>query len=212
MFLVNGSFAHQISTSEQSGIHITGDTTNLETGGFTLAYTGTSLSASASPTVSAAQSYSAISGLTEDFALQSGTFGSLLQLPYDFNASLGGAWQIASKELLPGDQLLQVGGPTTVRGFPTDAVAGPDGYYANLELHRPFHAFDTTIDPYAFYDRGVVYNHFPAVQTLNSLGAGVSWTLSKYAVAELGAGFPLDKVVDPQAPYQIYFRITAKLQ
>jgi hemolysin activation/secretion protein len=31
---------------------------------------------------------------------------------------------------LPGDQLFQLGGPTTVRGYPTDAVAGPDGYYA----------------------------------------------------------------------------------
>jgi hemolysin activation/secretion protein len=212
MFLVNGSFAHEISTSEQSDIRVTGDTTNLETGGFTLAYTGTSLSASVSPTVSAAQSYSSISGLTENFALQNGTFGSVLQLPYNFNATAGGAWQMASRELLPGDQLFQVGGPTTVRGYPTDAVAGPDGYYSNLELHRPIQAFDTTIDAYAFYDRGVVYNHFPAVQTLNSLGAGVSWTLSKYVVAEVSAGFPLDKVVEPQAPYQIYFRITAKLQ
>jgi hemolysin activation/secretion protein len=108
--------------------------------------------------------------------------------------------------------LFQVGGPTTVRGYPADAVAGPDGYYDNLELHRALAVLDANIDAYAFYDRGVVYNHFPAVQTLNAAGLGVSWTLDKYIVAELSAGFPLNKVVEPQSPYQIYFRLTAKLQ
>jgi hemolysin activation/secretion protein len=137
---------------------------------------------------------------------------SLLQLPYGFNATLGGAWQLASKELLPGDQLFQIGGPTTVRGYPTSAVAGPDGYYDNLELHRPIAVLDTSLDVYGFFDHGAVYNHFPAVQTLNSAGMGFSWSVTKYVVAELSAGFPLDKVVDPQSPYEIYFRLTAKLQ
>ena len=212
LFLVNGAVSHNVSTSDQTDVRITGDHTTLETAGVTLGYTGTSLSASVSPTVSAAQSYSDVSGLKEDFALQSGTFTSLLQMPYGFNATLGGAWQWASKELLPGDQLFQIGGPTTVRGYPADAVAGPDGYYDNLELHHPLALLDTSLDAYAFYDRGVVYNHFPSVQTLNSAGLGLSWTLSKYVVADVSAGFPLNKVVDPQSPYQIYFRLTAKLQ
>jgi hypothetical protein len=56
-----------------------------------------------------------------------------------------------------------------------------------------------------------VFNHFPAVQTLNAIGAGVSWTVGKYAVAEVSAGFPLNTVVEPQAPYEIHFRLTAKI-
>lgn len=212
LFLVNGSLSHELSTSDETDIRITGDHTTLETGGVTLGYTGTMVSASVSPTGSVAQSYSDVSGLRENFALQSGTFNSLLELPYGFHATLGGAWQVASKELLPGDQLFQIGGPSTVRGYPTDAVAGPDGYYGNLELHHAFAVGNTSLDAYGFYDRGAVYNTFPAVQTLNSAGLGLSWSFSKYVVAEVSAGFPLDKVVEPQAPYELYFRLTAKME
>jgi hemolysin activation/secretion protein len=213
MLLVNGSLTHEVSTSDQTDIRVTGDHTTLETGGVTLAYTGATVSGSVSPTVSAAQSHSDVTGTNENFVLQSGTFSSLVKLPYDFTASLGGAWQAASEELLPGDQLFQIGGPTTVRGYPTEAVAGPEGYYANLELHHPVTGpMNTPIDAYVFYDRGSVYNHFPAVQTLDAVGAGLSWTVGKYAVAEVSAGFPLDKVVEPQAPCEVYFRLTAKIE
>lgn len=212
MLLLNGSLSRVISTSDQTHVPVTGDYTSLQTGGVTLAYTGANVSASVSPTLSAAQSYSDVTGVKENFLLQSGTFSSLAQLPYNFSATLAGAWQTSSKELLPGDQLFQLGGPTTVRGYPTDAVAGPDGYYANLELHHPIPGpMSTALDAYVFYDRGSVFNHFPAVQTLNAIGAGVSWTVGKYAVAEVSAGFPLNNVVEPQAPYEIYFRLTAKI-
>jgi hemolysin activation/secretion protein len=213
MLLVNGSLSRMYSFSDESQIRVTGDQTDLETGGVTLAYTGPTISASVSPTGAAAQSYSDVTGKRENFALQSGTYSSLVQLPFGFNASLGGAWQASSKELLPGDQLFQVGGPTTVRGYPTDAVAGPDGYYANLELHHAAPGpLDTALDAYVFYDRGSVYNHFPAVQTLNAIGAGLSWTIGKYATAEVSAGIPLNTVVQPQAPYEVYFRLTAKIE
>ncbi|WP_158816266.1 ShlB/FhaC/HecB family hemolysin secretion/activation protein [Methylocapsa sp. S129] len=212
LFLVNASVSHDISLSEQTDVRVTGDRTTLETGGFTFGYTGGSFSASVSPTVSNAHSYSGISGLNNNFVLQGGTFNSTAQLPLGFNATLGGAWQAASKELLPGDQLFQVGGPTTVRGYPANSVAGPDGYYGNLELHHAAPILGASVDAYVFYDHGAVYNHFPAIQNLDSTGLGFSWSLSKYFVAEVSAGFPLDRVVDPQAPYQIYFRLTAKLQ
>lgn len=213
MLLLNGSLSRMYSFSDQSQIRVTGDQTSLETGGVTLAYTGTTLQASVSPTGTVAQSYSDVTGTHEDFALQSGTFSSLAQLPFGFNASLAGAWQASSKELLPGDQLFQLGGPTTVRGYPTDAVAGPDGYYANLELHHAATGpLNTALDAYVFYDRGSVYNHFPAVQTLNSIGAGLTWSISKYATAEVSAGIPLNNVVQPQAPYEVYFRLTARIE
>jgi hemolysin activation/secretion protein len=211
LFLVNGSFSKQISTSDQTTVPITGDYASLETGGLTLGYTGSSVSATLAPTVTAGQSHSSISGLTEDFTLQSGTLSSLVQLPAGFNATLGGAWQLSNRWLLPGDQLFQVGGPTTVRGYPTSAVAGPDGYYANLELHRAIPIMDTSLDAFAFYDQGAVYNTFPTVQILSSTGLGLAWTLNKYLVAEVSADVPINKVVDPQAPYQLYFRLTAKM-
>lgn len=212
MFLVNASAGEDISISDQSDIRITDDHTTSATGGVSLGYTGAVFSGTVSPTFTTAYSHSDVSGRYTDFQTQGGTFNSTVRLPYGFAASLGGAWQIASKDLIPGDQLFQIGGPTTVRGYPADAVAGPSGYYDNLELHRGFSIADTSFDAYVFYDHGAVYNHAPAVQDLNSLGLGLSWTPNKYLVAEVSAGFPLNEAVDPQSPYEIYFRLTAKMQ
>jgi hemolysin activation/secretion protein len=212
LFLLNASLAYDLSQSDQTGALITDDHTVLATGGVTLGYTGSAFSGSVSPTFTSAHSHSGVSDLNNDFLTKGGTFNSTTRLPFDFYATFNGAGQAASKALLPGDQLFQIGGPTTVRGYPANAVAGPDGYYANLELHRAVSFLDTSLDGFVFYDRGSVYNSFPSVQTLDAVGLGAAWTLSKYAVAEISAGFPIDKVLEPQAPYQIYFRLTTKLE
>jgi hemolysin activation/secretion protein len=124
----------------------------------------------------------------------------------DFYATLGGAWQASSKQLIPSEQLFQIGGPTTVRGYPTDAVAGPDGFYSNLEVHRQLPFLNSSVDAYVFYDEGAVYNHFPRVQDLNSLGLGVAWNVNKYAEVDVSGGFPLNRVVNPQPVGELYFR------
>ena len=186
----------EISTRSQIDIPITGDYASLETGGLTLGYTGSSVSASLSPAAMAgAVAPAASPGPHRGFhAAERDVQLAGAALPAGFNATLGGAWQLSNRLLLPGDQLFQVGGPTTVRGYPSSAVAGLDGYYANLELHRATPILDTSLDVYAFYDRGAVYNTFPTVQILSSAGAGLAWTLNKYLVAVVSAGsFPSTK-------------------
>ena len=128
---------------------------------------------------------------------------------------------MSSRDLLPGDSLFQVGGPTTVRGYPTDALAGPTGYYGNLEIHHglaPVGAwlnagpYLDTVDAYAFYDRGAVYNPRPKAVTLNSLGVGLSDAVTKNLLAEVSAGFPINDAIPRASNYEFYFRITAKLE
>ena len=50
----------------------------------------------------------------------------------DYSISFLASGQYTRERLLPGDQLFQIGGPTTVRGYPSNAVSGDSGYYANL--------------------------------------------------------------------------------
>jgi hemolysin activation/secretion protein len=205
------SVSKNISSSDQSFVRIIGNHTTLETGGFTLGYTESRFSGTISPTISHAGSRSDIAHRDTDFLLQSGTYNASAQLPYNVTATLGGAWQVSSKDVLPGDQLFQLGGPTTVRGYTPDVVAGHSGYYGNFELHHTLPVWDNGVDAFAFYDHGSVYNHYPAVQTLDSLGLGLSWTVATYLVADVSAGFPLDRVVNTQPGYEIYFRLTAKV-
>jgi hemolysin activation/secretion protein len=212
LFLVNGAVGHDISTSDQEDIDITGNHTTLATAGISLGYTGSVFSASVSPTVTRAFSHSTISMKNNDFDLQSGTFTSFLQLPLNFYGTFSGAWQVASKDLLPGDQLFQVGGATSVRGFETDIAAGATGYYTNLELHRSFSDLLSGFDGYVFFDHGAVYSSFPAEQQLSSAGLGFTWNISKYVTAEASAGFPINKIAEPQSDYELYFRLTAKIQ
>ncbi len=208
---LNGAVSRNISNSTESGVPITANFATLETGGFRISYAGDSFSASVSPTLTDVQSRSAVSNGEANFLLQGGSFVSSLKLPADFNATFNGSWQASSVQLIPGDQLFQIGGPTTVRGYPANAVAAPDGFYSNLELHHALPFLNGALDAYAFYDEGAVYNHFPAIQDLNSLGLGVSWNVDKYAVADVFAGFPLNDVVNPQPSGILYFRLTLKL-
>lgn len=216
LVLALASFGYTKSSSDQSRIPITDNQTFKGTGGATIGYSNPTFAASVSPTFTYAHTDFGVTDQRTDFNLYSGTYGASLHLPYDFLAVLGGSFQVSSKALIPGDSLFQIGGPTTVRGFPTDAIAGPTGYYGNLELHHGLASLSSVlsgIDVYGFYDRGSVYNvQEPRVVTLNSAGVGLSYDIKKVALAELGAGFPLNHALDRQPDYEFYFRLTAKLQ
>ena len=221
LLLALGSVSYTRSTSTQSKVPITDNDTLKGTAGLTLGYTGDTFAASVSPSFSRAQTQFNAVQRGQDFDLASGTYAASYRLPESFVATLGGAFQVASRDLLPGDSLFQIGGPTTVRGYPTDALAGPTGYFGNLELHRnlaPVGAWLDigpsldTVDAYAFYDRGGIYSSAaPRAVTLNSLGVGLSDAVTKNLLAEVSAGFPINDAIPRQSNYEFYFRITAKL-
>ena len=220
LVLALGSVSYSRSTSTQSKIAVTDNDTLKGTAGVTLGYTGDAFAASVSPAFSRAQTQFNVTERGLDFDLASGTYAASYRLPESFLVTLGGAFQVASRDLLPGDGLFQIGGPTTVRGYPTDGLAGPSGYFGNLELHQnlaPVGAwldagsYLDTIDAYAFYDRGAVYNPSPKAVTLNSLGLGLSDSVTKNLLAEVSAGFPINSAIEHQSSYEVYFRLTAKL-
>jgi hemolysin activation/secretion protein len=132
-------------------------------------------------------------------------------LPYDFVATTFNVGQWADQKLIAGDQLLQIGGPTTVRGYPTSGVAGYAGYYGNVELHHNINALVSGLDAFGFVDYGAVYSTFPASVYLTSVGGGLSYNPGKYWVADVSAGTPLTGAIADHPNYFVYFRLTAKL-
>lgn len=217
MFLVNGALSLNESKSSQMDTTVTSNQAKIETIGFKWGYTNQAMSASVSPTYSFVQSHSLISGGNTDFNLIGGTFYVRSQMPRGFVALLSGAWQASSQDLIPGDQLFQVGGPTTVRGYPANAVAGPSGYFGNFELHhavplpRDLAIAGANLDGFVYLDQGGVFNPYPPYQDLRSVGAGLSWNINQYFSAEVNAGYPLKKSVFGQSDAAVYLRVIAKV-
>lgn len=110
-----------------------------------------------------------------------------------------GAWQYSKEKLLPGNLLFQIGGPTTVRGYPSDGIAGDSGFYGSFELHKQFNVRKRPLDGYVFADFGEVYSTFPRHTTLVSAGFGVNYTINKNIKASLSVATPLKQSLSNQS-------------
>ncbi len=208
--LGNASFSQYNSSSREMPIPLTENRTNRETVGLSIGYQKGPFAASVTPSFSPAQTSFELTNAKQHFSLVNGVYAASLRLPADFVAQVGGAFQVASTQLVAGDQLFQIGGSTTVRGYMTPLFAGATGYYSNFELHHTLAAFLPGLDVFAFYDRGSVYSQTPAVETLNSVGAGLTYDFKQRLLIEFSIGVPLDRPVAEQSSIEAYFRVTAK--
>lgn len=204
--LANAGISYGASDSNISGQPLTDFITTKPGGGFTVTAQGETYSFSVSPNAAEAYSQDRVLDAFRKFPLYTGTTTNLVRLPDAVSLSFVGAWQVTPARLLPGDQLFNIGGPTTVRGYPTNAVAGDSGYYGNLELHRKWAT--TGLDTFIFTDFGQIYSTFPVNKSAWSVGLGESWTPFSWITFELSAGFPVLDLVSSQSQFAIYYRVT----
>ncbi|GGD47708.1 hypothetical protein GCM10011358_34400 [Sinisalibacter lacisalsi] len=140
-----------------------------------------------------------IAATSTDYVIGAGSFDGA----YRFNDSLTligrGGWQTSAVPLLPGNLLFQIGGPSTVRGYPTEGVAGGSGYFANLELHKTFKKQDVSIDGFVFADVGEVFSTFPARTTMASSGLGAAFDFNNGFRLEAAVAVPLINAVPNQS-------------
>lgn len=207
LVLVNAAQSLGKSDTWFSENKITDDRTKKTTAGVSVTQSGTDHSITLSPAFNYVDSHSEVTDLNRYFNVFSATANLLLRLPANFSFSATGSGQYTKERLLPGDQLFQIGGPTTIRGYPTNAVAGDSGYYVNYELHNNLTNLVKGLDVYTFVDMGEVFSTFPARTALYSAGFGFSYTPHASVTLEGSVGVPWKQVVADQVPgYQIYFR------
>lgn len=211
-FLLLGNLSGSLSTSstDQSTVTVTDDETRRATVGLSANYFGQIFSLTLSPTVSFAEADLKIVDQTLNYTVYQMNGQASLRLDDKTLLTSRGALQVSSDELLPGSDLFQIGGPATVRGYPTSAASGDAGYYVNFEL---YHSFDTILpglEGFAFVDNGSVYSEFPSRLTLTSAGLGVNYNWNDRLRAELSFGIPLKRdVVPDQGDGVIYARLVA---
>ncbi len=146
-----------------------------------------------------------------DVVLFTGNGGGTLAFDERYSAHVRGAWQYTNEELLPGNLLFNVGGPTTVRGYPSDGVAGDSGYYLQAELSRRFSESFEGLSAFMFADVGEVFSTFPDRTTLFSAGLGLSYDIGSKATFELTAAFPVLDAMENQPDVAVYARLTARM-
>lgn len=153
MLNLGGTLSH--STTKQSGIAFTDNRTLKPLIGATFNYYGQDFSASFAPSYPYGRTDIKVTEALDEAEFFNGTASFSAVLPEDFALQGFGAWQVSSKPLVTGDQLFQIGGATTVRGY-GNSVGGGSGYYANLELHKSFNGDFGMVDVFTFVDNGAV--------------------------------------------------------
>jgi hemolysin activation/secretion protein len=210
-FLVLGNLAGSYGTSstEQSGFTITDDETKKLTLGFAANYFGQRVNASLSPSVSFADAALNVTGEDISYQLYQITGDASFLVTDNLLLSARGTGQLSSERLLPGSDLFQIGGPATVRGYPSSALSGDSGYFVNVELSRNI---AKGLDGFVFVDNGTVYSEFPSSQSLTSAGFGVNYNWNDRLRAEVSIGIPLleDKVPE-QGFATVYARLVATI-
>ncbi len=151
-----------------------------------------------------------LSGRNQNHTIYTGNTASVWRITDDIYGSLVGAWQYTGETQLPGDQIFQIGGPTTVRGYPIGAAFGNSGFYGQAELHYLLPDPLKQFEAFVFLDHGITYPNAVDTMRATSVGAGLVWRPIDWASLEGGVGRPLERVSAVQRDVELYFRLTLR--
>ena len=204
--LASGSYGGSISRA--GTVSLVDSRTTKASIGFALGYTGEVASISVQPQLVYAAAEDLLAANTRYLSVGTINASGSVRLADRLSFVARGAGQYAGDQtLLPGDLLFEIGGPNSVRGYPSEGVAGDSGYYVQSELH--WSATDT-VNLYALADFGEVFSTFPARTTMTSLGAGITYTTPKLAL-DLTFAAPIYNAVADQQAYAVYAKVTGTL-
>jgi hemolysin activation/secretion protein len=151
-----------------------------------------------------------LAGVNRNFTIWTGNTSSVWRMTDNVYGLLTGAGQYTSETQLPGDQIFQIGGPTTVRGYPIGAAFGNSGFYAQAELHYLVPEPLQQLEAFVFLDHGQTYFNATTTTRATSVGAGLIWRPIDWVSLEGGVGRPLERVTPVQRDVELYFRLTLR--
>ncbi len=207
-WLVQASMSASVgeSLTTYSDVDVT-DTDTIDVApGLSITYTRDRLTLQFAPSIAFVHSREKILQDTRNLPLFKGYGAVLFGMRYGLSLHSDFSWQWTGAELIPGGQLFQVGGPTTVRGYPSNAAAGDSGYLVNLELHRSLEEWREGLDVFAFVDQGGVFSTEPNFRPLTSIGAGLDLRINELTRLEVSIARPINDIITDQDQFQLYGR------
>ncbi len=212
-WLITAELAGAYGTSrtvQTSGV-VSDTATYREIGTLSITYIDPDLLAALNPSFAYAESHNAILKKDEDFSLFTGQGTAIVPFARTWSIHLNTAWQYSPQSLLPPDLLFQIGGPTSVRGYPSGTYAGDSGFYANAELHHEFTDISRGLDMFVFYDAGMVFSTSPPHRSLDAVGLGASYSPNQAVTISASVGIPLMQANPGQDGYQFYLQLAGRL-
>ncbi|APG13329.1 hemolysin activation/secretion protein [Bradyrhizobium japonicum] len=208
LILLNAAETEGKTVSRFATVSLTDDHYDKATAGLSVTNSGNTYSITVSPAVNYITWHDYVLGNNRAFNTYTGSLiATSAAGPQNFSANVLASWQYTQEKLLPGDQIFSIGGPTTVRGYPSNSASGDSGYYFNAELHYNWSSWLKGFDTYIFTDWGAVYSTFPGVTELASVGVGFSWTYASFMTFEANYATPLKMAVSTQNHYEAYGRV-----
>ncbi|MCS3725068.1 hemolysin activation/secretion protein [Bradyrhizobium betae] len=208
LVLLNAAETEGKTVSRFATVDVTNDHYDKATAGVSVTNSGNTYSITVSPAVNYIEWQDHVLGNNRTFNTYTGSLiATSAAGPANFSANVLASWQYTQEKLLPGDQIFSIGGPTTVRGYPSNAASGDSGYYFNAELHYNWSQWLRGFDTYIFTDWGAVYSTFPGVTEMGSVGVGFSWTYASFMTFEANYATPLKMAVSTQNHYEAYGRV-----
>ncbi|PPQ18290.1 ShlB/FhaC/HecB family hemolysin secretion/activation protein [Bradyrhizobium sp. AC87j1] len=208
LVLLNAALTEGKTVSRFATVAVTDDHYDKTTTGISVTKSGNTYSITVSPAVNYIAWHDYVLGNNRAFNTYTGSLiATSAAGPQNFSANVLASWQYTQEKLLPGDQIFSIGGPTTVRGYPSNAASGDSGYYLNAELHYNWSQWLRGFDTYIFTDWGAVYSTFPGVTEMASVGVGFSWTYASFMTFEANYATPLKMAVSTQNHYEAYGRV-----
>ncbi|UQD75773.1 BamA/TamA family outer membrane protein [Bradyrhizobium japonicum] len=208
LVLFNAAETEGKTVSRFATVDVTNDHYDKATAGLSVTKSGNAYSITVSPAVNYIEWQDHVLSNNRTFNTYTGSLiATSAAGPANFSANVLASWQYTQEKLLPGDQVFSIGGPTTVRGYPSNAASGDSGYYFNAELHYNWSQWLKGFDTYIFTDWGAVYSTFPGVTELASVGVGFSWTYASFMTFEASYATPLKMAVSTQNHYEAYGRV-----
>ncbi|MCK1389327.1 ShlB/FhaC/HecB family hemolysin secretion/activation protein [Bradyrhizobium sp. 1] len=208
LVLFNAAETEGKTVSRFATVDVTNDHYDKATAGVSVTRSGNTYSITVSPAVNYVAWQDHVLGNNRAFNTYTGSLlASSTAGPANFSTNFLASWQYTQEKLLPGDQIFSIGGPTTVRGYPSNSASGDSGYYFNAELHYNWSQWLRGFDTYIFTDWGAVYSTFPGITELASVGVGFSWTYASFMTFEANYATPLKMAVSTQNHYEAYGRV-----
>ena len=208
LVLFNAAETEGKTVSRFATVDVTNDHYDKATAGLSVTKSGNAYSITVSPAVNYIEWQDHVLSNNRTFNTYTGSLiATSAAGPANFSANVLASWQYTQEKLLPGDQVFSIGGPTTVRGYPSNAASGDSGYYFNAELHYNWSQWLKGFDTYIFTDWGAVYSTFPGITELGSVGVGFSWTYASFMTFEANYATPLKMAVSTQNHYEAYGRV-----
>ena len=139
----------------------------------------------------------------------------LIRFKEDLTVVLRGGFQVSDSDLLPASEQFQIGGVSTVRGYPEGFLIGDQGYLVTAELNFPLIQHLKGI---VFLDHGGAFPYKGNNESiddkdfLTSAGFGCNIDFPKFLSGKLSFGFPIGGRDEKLDLMRINFLVQASFQ